>query len=94
MMVGVDMVTFETLLASLEHIKTGKVRAFAVTTASPSDTLPSIPIISDVLPGYEATGWSSIGAPRRTPIEVVLKLNREVNACLADPAIRSTLGRA
>ena len=84
-------VSFETLLASLEHIKTGKVRALAVTTANPSDALPDIPPISEFLPGYEATGWSGIGAPRDAPIEIVLKLNREINACLADPAIRSRL---
>ena len=84
-------VTFETLLASLEHIKTGKVRALAVTTANRSDALPDIPAISEFLPGYEATGWSGIGAPRDTPIEIVLKLNREINACLADSGIRSRL---
>src|SRR5262245_15276130 len=84
-------VTFETLLASLEHIKTGKVRALAVTTASRSDVLPDIPTISDFPPGYEATGWSGIGAPRDTSIEIVLKLNREINACLADTPIRARL---
>jgi tripartite-type tricarboxylate transporter receptor subunit TctC len=82
---------FVSLLASLEHIKAGKVRALAVTTASRSNILPDIPPISDFLPGYEATGWSGIGAPRNTSIEVVLKLNREINACLTDPAIGSRL---
>jgi len=84
-------VTFDTLLVSLEHIKSGKVRALAVTTASRSDALPDIPAISDFLPGYEAIGWSGIGAPRDIPVEIVLKLNREINACLADPAIRTRL---
>jgi tripartite-type tricarboxylate transporter receptor subunit TctC len=86
-------VTFDTLLASLEHIKTGKVRALAVTTASRSDAVPDVPTISDFLPGYEASGWSGIGAPRNTPIEIVLKLNQEINACLTEPAIKSRLAQ-
>jgi tripartite-type tricarboxylate transporter receptor subunit TctC len=69
------------------------VRALAVTTASRSDAVPDVPTIGDFLPGYEASGWSGIGAPRNTPIEIVLKLNQEINACLTEPAIKSRLAQ-
>lgn len=84
-------VTFDTLLASLGLIKGGKLRALAVTTATRADALPDLPTIGDDLPGYEASGWSGIGAPRGTPVEIVLTLNREINTCLTDSSIRSRL---
>jgi tripartite-type tricarboxylate transporter receptor subunit TctC len=66
-----------------------KLRALAVTTATRSDALPEVPTVGEFVPGYEASGWNGIGAPRNTPIEIVQKLNREINAGLADAGIRA-----
>jgi tripartite-type tricarboxylate transporter receptor subunit TctC len=76
-----------TVGSSIQYIKAGQVRALAVTSAEPTDALPGVPTIADTLPGYEATSWSGLMAPKNTPPEIVEKLNREVNACLADPKI-------
>ena len=89
---GQVQVAFDTTTASIEYIKAGKLRALAVTTAMRSEALPDIPTVDDFVPGYEATGWYGVGAPKRTPAEIVEKLNKEINAALADPNVKARLG--
>jgi tripartite-type tricarboxylate transporter receptor subunit TctC len=84
-------VLFASLPSSIEHIRTGKVRALAVTSALRSDALPDVPTVGEVLPGYEASSWYGIGAPKNTPAEIVDKLNKESNAGLADAKIKARL---
>ena len=79
------------LPASIELIKAGKLRAFAVTTATRSQALPDLPTVGEFLPGYEASVWFGMGAPRNTPAEIVDKLNMEINAALVDPKIMARL---
>jgi len=81
----------ETTPASLEHIRAGRLRALAVTTATRAEVLPDLPTVSDFVPGYEASSWYGIGAPRDTPAEIVDRLNREINAALVDPRIKARL---
>jgi tripartite-type tricarboxylate transporter receptor subunit TctC len=78
-------IMFDTLPTSIEHIKAGELRALGVTAATRSPVLPDVPAIGEFVPGYEATGWQGIGAPRGTPVEIVERLHREMNACVADP---------
>ena len=75
----------------LEHIRAGKLRALAVTTATRSEALPDLPTVGEFVPGYEASTWFGIVAPKNTPTEIVDKLNKEINAGLADPKIQSRL---
>ena len=84
-------VMFDTLVTSIEHIRAGELRALAVTSATRSDVLPDVPAIAEVVPGYVATGWQGIGAPAKTPGAIVDKLNKEVNAALADPKFTARL---
>jgi tripartite-type tricarboxylate transporter receptor subunit TctC len=88
---GQVQVFFGTLPASIEFIRAGKVRALAVTTATRSDTQPDLPTIGESVPGYEASTWFGVGAPKETPAETIGKLNREINACLVDPEIKARL---
>jgi len=88
---GQVQVTFNPLPSSLEFIRAGKLRALAVTTASRQAVLPDIPTVGEFVPGYEATAWFGIGAPKNTPAEIVDKLNREINAGLADPQLKARL---
>jgi tripartite-type tricarboxylate transporter receptor subunit TctC len=83
---------FGPLPSSIEYIRTGKLRALAVTTAMRSEALPSIPTVGEFLPGYEATQLYGLGAPKNTPAEIVDKLNKEINAALAEPKIKARLG--
>ena len=71
---------FATVSASIEYIRAGKLRALAVTTATRSEALPDIPTVGDFVPGYEASVWFGIGAPKNTPAEIIEKLNKEINA--------------
>jgi tripartite-type tricarboxylate transporter receptor subunit TctC len=80
---------FDNLPASIEHIRTGKLRALAVTAAARSGALPHIPSLGEFLPGYEASAFLGVGAPKNTPAEIVVMLNKEINAGLADPTIRA-----
>jgi tripartite-type tricarboxylate transporter receptor subunit TctC len=73
----------------IEHVRAGRLRDLAVTTATPSEALPSIPTVADVLPGYESSLWVGIGAPKNTPVDIVEKLNKEINRALADPTIKA-----
>jgi tripartite-type tricarboxylate transporter receptor subunit TctC len=84
-------VAFDPMLSSLEHVKAGRLRALAVTTAGRSEALPDIPTVGEAVPGYESSGWVGIGVPRNTPIAIIEKLNGEINAGLADPRIRARL---
>jgi tripartite-type tricarboxylate transporter receptor subunit TctC len=84
-------VFFGTLPGSIEYIKAGKLRALAVSTATRSEALPHVPTVGEFVPGYEASVWLGVGAPRNTPAEIVDKLNREVNAALADPKVKARL---
>jgi tripartite-type tricarboxylate transporter receptor subunit TctC len=87
----VPLVFFGPLLSSIEYVSTGKLRALAVTTATRSPMLPEIPALSETLPGYEASGWFGVGAPKNTPPQVIQKLNKEINAGLADPKLKARL---
>jgi len=76
---------------AIEHIRSGKLRALAVTTATRADVLPEIPTVGDFVPGYEASAFWGVGAPRDTPAEVIDTLNTAINAGLADPQLRGRL---
>jgi len=84
-------VMFDTLVTAIEHIRAGELRALAVTSATRSDVLPDVPAIAEFVPGYVATGWQGIGAPANTPVQIIDKLNKEVNAALADPKFTARL---
>jgi tripartite-type tricarboxylate transporter receptor subunit TctC len=88
---GQVQVMFDTIPQSIEYIRAGKLRALAVTTAARSDVLPDVPPIGDFVPGFEAGSWWGVGVPRNTPTAIVDRLNREINAGLADPKIRTRL---
>jgi tripartite-type tricarboxylate transporter receptor subunit TctC len=82
---------FDIMPSSIEYIRAGKLRAFAVTTAVRSEALPDIATVGDFVPGYEASAWLGVGAPRNTPADIIDKLNREINAGLADPKMKARL---
>ena len=84
-------VMFDNLPSSLEHVRAGRLRALAVTTTARVDVLPDIPTVSELVPGYEASSWQGIGAPKNTPVEIVQMLNREINSVLADPKMKGRL---
>jgi tripartite-type tricarboxylate transporter receptor subunit TctC len=88
---GQVQVMFDIMASSIEHIRAGKLRALAVTTATRSEALPVVPTVGDFLPGYEANLWSGFGAPKNTPTEIVEKLNKEINVGLADPKMKARL---
>jgi tripartite-type tricarboxylate transporter receptor subunit TctC len=88
---GQVQVMFATVSSSIEYVRAGKVRALAVTTAMRSDALPDTPPLTDVVPGYEASYWTGIGAPSKTSEEIVDKLNEGINAALADPRMKARL---
>jgi len=88
---GQVQVTFIGPIEVVEHIKTGRLRALAVSTTKRLDVLPDLPTMADFVPGYESSGWFGIGAPRRAPAEIVGKLNSEINNGLADPKIKARL---
>jgi tripartite-type tricarboxylate transporter receptor subunit TctC len=74
---------------SIEYIRAGTIRALAVTSASRSDALPDLPTLADFVPGFEASNWWGVGAPKNTPAEIIRRLNQEINAALADPVIKA-----
>ena len=88
---GQVQVYFSPLPEVIEHLKTGKLRALAVTTSARVDALPDIPSMGEFVPSYEASGWTGIGAPKNTPTEIIEKLNREINAGLAAPKVKERL---
>jgi tripartite-type tricarboxylate transporter receptor subunit TctC len=88
---GLVQAAFDNLPASIEHIRAGKLRALAVGTAERSQALPDVPTVAEFLPGFEASAWVAVAAPKATPAEIVERLNREINAGLADPKIKARL---
>jgi tripartite-type tricarboxylate transporter receptor subunit TctC len=88
---GQVQVYFSPLPESIETIRAGKVRALAVTTAVRAEALPDVPTVGESIPGFEASTWQGIGAPKNTPAEIVNRLNKEINAALADPKIKERL---
>jgi len=91
LLAGQVQVSFPTMPASIEHIRAGRLRALAVTTATRSDALPDIPTVGEFLPGYEGSNWYGLGVPKATPAEIVNKLNKEVNAAFDDPKMKARL---
>jgi tripartite-type tricarboxylate transporter receptor subunit TctC len=91
MLSGQVQVSFGTTASTIEYVRAGTLRALAVTTAKRSQVLPELPAIAEFVPGYEASAWFGVGAPRDTPAEIVQTLNAEINACLADPKLNARL---
>ena len=88
---GEAHVYLDSLSTSIEHIRAGKLRALAVTAATRVEALPDVPTVGEFVPGFEASGFLGVGAPTNTPVEVIEKLNKEINAGLADPKIKTQL---
>jgi tripartite-type tricarboxylate transporter receptor subunit TctC len=86
---GQVQVMFGTVPSAIEYIRAGKLRALAVTTATRSQALPEVPTVGEFVPGYEVSTWYGVGAPMGTPPEVIDKINREINASLADPKLNA-----
>jgi len=88
---GQVQVLFATMSSSIEYVRGGKLRALAVTTATRSSALPDIPAVAEFVPGYESSFWIGVGAPKNTPVEIVDRLNKEINAALTDPKMKARL---
>jgi tripartite-type tricarboxylate transporter receptor subunit TctC len=84
-------VMFATTVESIGYIRAGRLRALAVTTATRSEELPDVPTVAEFVPGYKASGWFGIGAPKNTSVEIIQTLNREINAGLAAPKMKARL---
>jgi tripartite-type tricarboxylate transporter receptor subunit TctC len=91
LLAGQVQMMFSPLSSSIEYVRAGRLRALAVTTAGRSDVLPDIPTVGEFVPGYAASGWFGIGAPAKTPVAIVDRLNREINAGLADAKLKARL---
>ena len=91
LLAGQVQVYFGILPASIEHVRAGRMRALAVTTATSLDVLPDVPTVGEFLPGFEAIAWSGVGAPKNTPTGIIDKLNRDINAALADPKMKARI---
>jgi tripartite-type tricarboxylate transporter receptor subunit TctC len=91
LLAGQVQIFFGTVSVSIDHVRSGRLRALAVTARTRMDVLPDVPPVGDFLPGYEASGWEGIGAPKDTPVEIIETLNREINAAMADAGFRSRL---
>jgi len=81
-------VLFATTPGTTDYVRTGKLRALAVTTALRAEVLPELPTVGDFVPGYEASQWYGLAAPRNTPTEIVDRLSKEINAAIADPTMK------
>jgi tripartite-type tricarboxylate transporter receptor subunit TctC len=95
LLAGQVQVAFDTMTTSIEHIRAGRLRALAVTSATRAQALPDLPTVADYLPGFESSSWQGVGAPAHTPPKLVARLNAEINAALADAAVKArfeTLG--
>jgi tripartite-type tricarboxylate transporter receptor subunit TctC len=88
---GQVQVTFASAPSSIEYLRAGKLRALAVTTATRLDALPDVPTVGEFVPGYEASTWYGVGAPKNTPVEIIEMLNKEINAGLADARVKARL---
>jgi tripartite-type tricarboxylate transporter receptor subunit TctC len=91
LMGGQVQVIFDSLASSIAYINTGKLRPLAITSASRMPLMPDIPTVAEFVPGYEATDWLGVGAPRNTPPEIIDKLNKQINAGLADPILKTRI---
>jgi tripartite-type tricarboxylate transporter receptor subunit TctC len=91
LLAGQAQVMFDVTPSSTPHIKAGRLRALAVTTATRAAVLPEVPVMGDFVPGYEASAWLGFGVPKNTPAAIIDMLNSEVNAGLADPKIKARL---
>jgi tripartite-type tricarboxylate transporter receptor subunit TctC len=91
MLGGQVQVIFDNMPSIIQHIRAGSLRALAVTTATRSSQLPDVPTVADAVPGYEASALFGMGVPKKTPPEIIAKLNKEINAVLAEPAIKERL---
>jgi len=91
MISGQVQVMFDNVPTSIEFIRAGKLRALAVTTATRSEVLPDLPTVADFVPGYEASAWYGVGVPKGTPDDIIDKLNKEINAILAEPKPKARL---
>jgi len=89
MLGGQVQVMFDNLPTSIEYIRAGKLRPLAVTSATRSELLPEVPTVADFVPGYESSAWYGVGAPKNTPVEIIDRLNKEINAVLADPRMKT-----
>jgi tripartite-type tricarboxylate transporter receptor subunit TctC len=88
---GDVQVLFATAPGTTDYIKTGRLRALAVTSAARAEVLPELPTVADFVPGYEASQWYGLAAPKNTPAEIVSRLNKEINAAIADPTMKARL---
>jgi tripartite-type tricarboxylate transporter receptor subunit TctC len=88
---GQVLISFAGIAGSIEYIRTGKLRAYAVTTATRSEVLPDVPTVSEFVPGFEAGDWLGVGAPRNTPAEIIDRLNKAIAAALTDPKLKARL---
>src|SRR5262249_18664525 len=88
---GQVQVMFDAVPASIDHIRGGRLRALAVTGAARSDVLPDVPTVGEFVPGYEASAWFGVGAPKNTPTEIIDKLNKEINVALTEPRIKARI---
>ena len=88
---GQVQVMFPTAVSSIGYIRSGRLRALAVTAATRSDALPDLPTVSEFVPGYEASVWYGVGAPKNAPSQIIDKLNEAINASLADPKLQARL---
>jgi tripartite-type tricarboxylate transporter receptor subunit TctC len=91
LLAGQMHVSFDPMPAMMPYATAGKLRALGVTTAMRSPTLPEVPAVGEFVPGYEASSWHGIGVPKDTPTEIVDRLNKEINAALADPKIKARI---
>jgi tripartite-type tricarboxylate transporter receptor subunit TctC len=91
MLAGQVQVMFDNLPTSIEHIRAGKLRPLAITSTTRSELLPDVPTLSDFVPGYESSAWYGVGAPKGTPPEIIERLNKEVNAFLVDPKMKTRI---
>jgi tripartite-type tricarboxylate transporter receptor subunit TctC len=91
LLAGQCQVMFDSIVSSIEHIRAGRLRPLAVTSANRASVLPDIPAVAEFVPGYEGTGWQGISAPKNTPTEIIEKINRAVNAALATPDFTARL---
>jgi tripartite-type tricarboxylate transporter receptor subunit TctC len=88
---GQVQILFATSVAAMEYVRTGKLRALAVTTAVRAEALPNLPTVANSVPGYEASAWYGMGAPRKTPAEIIERLNKEINVALTDAKLTAKL---
>jgi len=91
LLAGQIQVMFDNMASSVEHVRTGKLRGLGVTTAARSQSLPDLPPIADVVPGYESSGFYGLGAPRNTPAEIIGKINEHINAVIGEPRMAARL---